>query len=185
MLRILFQMLGDHYGQTNLRDVEIVVRSILATVPRDVSALHFLGLVYYRTNRRAAAVDVFNRATLGPEDLLAMPPETGDDFLARNGYSAEAACHLEATRPSPGLAKAWYDVGLALAELGHPRRAVSAFRTSLVSQPEFPAARRAVERLNCHLVFHGAHEGECLRLADAGSDGNPSAGAEPGLGCGH
>jgi tetratricopeptide (TPR) repeat protein len=185
MLRILFQMLGDHYGQTNLRAVEIVVRSILATVPRDVSALHFLGLVYYRTNRRAAAVEVFNRAGVGPGALLAIAPGSLEDFLARNGYSAEAACQLEATRPSPGLAKAWYDVGLALAELGHPRRAVSAFRTSLVSQPEFPAARRAVEQLNCHIAYIGAHEGECLRLAEVGSGGNPAAGVESTVGCGH
>jgi hypothetical protein len=152
MLRTLFQMLGDNYGQTRLRDVEVIVRSILAAVPGDATALQFLGLVYYRTGRRPDALRAFARA--------ASAPDPGEVFFDRNCFSAAAACQREAQRPSSGLAFAWYDMGVSLAELGYPHRAVCAFRASLVSRPQFPAAGHAIEVLRTHIEQHGVREGE-------------------------
>jgi tetratricopeptide (TPR) repeat protein len=174
MLRVLFQMFGNSYVQANFGGVEAIVRSILATVPGDMASMQFLGLIYYRTGRTADAIHAFEMAAPTPEKLPPIEFPADKDFLARNGYSAAAACQLEAIGRNPGLAKAWYDVGLTLADLGHPRRAVSAFRAALISRPSFPAAVLAVDSLTSHIAEHGAVEGTSLRLGTIAADGEPS-----------
>jgi len=173
MLRVLFQMFGDYYVQGNFSGVEIITRSILSTVPGDSASLQFLGLIYYRTNRMNDAIQAFDLAAATPRTTAPIEYPADADFLARNGYSAAAACQLEATGRSAGLAKAWYDVGLTQVDLGHPRRAVSAFRAALVSRPCFPAAVRAVDSLTSLIVEHGAVEGQSLRLATRAIEGMP------------
>ena len=173
MLRVLFQMFGNAYVQANLGSVEAIIRSILATVPGDMASLQFLGLIYYRTGRTADAIHAFELAAPTPEKLPPIEFPADEDFLARNGYSAAAACQLEAIGRNPGLAKAWYDVGLTLANLGHPRRAVSAFRAALISRPSYPAAVQAVDSLIFHIAEHGAVEGKSLRLGTLVAEGEP------------
>jgi cytochrome c-type biogenesis protein CcmH/NrfG len=179
MLRVLFQMFGNYYSQGNLGSVEIIVRSILATVPGDMASLQFLGLVYYRTGRTSDAIHVFDMAAPTAQTLTPIEGPADADFLSRNGYSAAAACQLEATGRSAGLAKAWYDVGLTLVDLGHASRAVSAFRAALISRPSFPAAELAVDALTAHMKEHGALDGESLRLALHAGDANPSVQGGP------
>jgi len=147
MLRTLFHMIGSHYANGNLGAAESSVRSVLAAVPNDPASLQFLGLMYYRTGRKAAAMDILNTAP----PLCAAPspqqPARSDDFLGRNGYSATAACQVQATQRNPDLAQVWLDLALTLGELDQPARAVDALQYALLAQPGFPAAVRAMDSM--------------------------------------
>jgi len=158
MLRTLFHLIGAHYASGNYGAVESTLRSVLATVPNDPASLQLLGLVYYRTGRKAEAMDI----------LQSMPPlafaqtqferSSGGNFLGRNAYSAAAACQLEATQRNPDLALAWLDLGLTFAEMGQPDRAILAFRSALLSRPGFPAAVGAMNSLaqRAGMTLHAA-----------------------------
>jgi Flp pilus assembly protein TadD len=141
MLHALFHLLGSHYEKDNLGEVEGILRSILATVPNDPTSMKFLGLVYYRTGRTDEAVRIFEMAAhqQQSESAVEMPPR--GDFLARHGYSAVAACHLEATRPDSNTARTWYDLGLALRDLGRRDEAQVAFRHAGSARQHLPEVR--------------------------------------------
>jgi tetratricopeptide (TPR) repeat protein len=140
MLRLVFQLIGTHYASGNLNAVEGTVRSILAAVPNDQTALQFLGLVYYRTGRKAEAIRIFDDVPAQSDFTVPARSDSGDDFLSRNGYSATAACHVAANDHNPDLALAWYDLGLTLRELDRPKHAAGAFRCALAARPGFADA---------------------------------------------
>jgi tetratricopeptide (TPR) repeat protein len=140
MLHTLFQMVGVNYSSGNLNAVESAVRSILATVPNDLTSLQFLGLVYYRTGRKAEAMRILESEPPQPDPPSRFDAAPGVDILSRNAYSAVAACHVEATHRSSDLAMVWFDLGVVLSELGKPERALGAFRSALAACPAKPKA---------------------------------------------
>jgi tetratricopeptide (TPR) repeat protein len=135
MLHTLFRTVGAQYSNGNLDAVESAVRSILAMVPNDLASLQFLGLVYYRTGRKTEAIRILEAQAPQQDQALRFETAPGDDFLSRNGYSAAAACHVEATQRNRDLALAWYDLGLVLNELGRHESALRAFRSALAACP--------------------------------------------------
>jgi len=141
MLHTLFQTIGAQYSTGNLAAVESAARSILSTVPNDQASLQFLGLVYYRTGREDEAVRILDAEPPQPDGPLRFEAASDKDFLSRNGYSAVAACHVEATQPSPDLAMVWYDLGVVLSELGRPDKALHAFRSALATCPAIPGPK--------------------------------------------
>lgn len=147
MLRTLFQMIGAHYASGDFAAVESALRSVLAAVPNDSASLRFLGLVYYRTGRKAEAMHILRTTPSLPGTEPHSGAAAAEDFLGRHGYSAAAACHVEATQRNPDLALAWFDLGVAFGELGLPARAVAAFQAALLARPGFPAALRAMSAL--------------------------------------
>jgi tetratricopeptide (TPR) repeat protein len=144
VLHTLFQLVGIHYSGGDFSKVESAARSILATVPNDMASLQFLGLAYFRTGRKAEAMQILDAAP--PEQDCTPPLEAapGGDFLSRNGYSAAAACQLEATQRNPDLALAWYDLGVILSDLGRTELALRAFRSALAACPSYPSAMQAL-----------------------------------------
>ena len=162
MLRTLFELFSNYYSHDNFGGGEVVVRSILAAVPGDVAALQFLGLVYFRVGRTTEAIKAFDEGapTAGPTAGFASEPT--EDFLSANGYTAAAACHLEATRRSSNLAPAWFDLGLTLTTLGRPRRAIAAVRSALISRPNFPQAERLLGSLTSHIESAAGAAGQAL-----------------------
>jgi Flp pilus assembly protein TadD len=138
MLHALFQLLGSHYANDDLGAVEGLLRSILATVPDDPTSMKFLGLVYYRTGRTDEAVRLFDMAARRQRSDASFETQPRDDFLSRHGYSAMAACHLEATRPDGNTARTWYDLGLALGDLGRREEADVAFLLAKSAPRQLP-----------------------------------------------
>lgn len=62
MINALFDLLGAFYQSGDLAQAEWIARSILRAIPDDSVSLQFLGLVYYRTRRRAQALRFFAAA---------------------------------------------------------------------------------------------------------------------------
>lgn len=136
-------LLAGFYVNGHFRRVEAIARSLLVAIPEDRVSLQFLGLAYYRSGRIEQAKCVFERVIDRRKKSLRMPWHS--HRLATGGISAAATvCYTEATRPSSELAKTWFDLGVALNELGTPEKAISAFNSALAARPDFPEAMLAM-----------------------------------------
>lgn len=142
MISTLVDLLANFYARNDFTNFEAIARSLLNTVPNDQVSLQFLGLVYYRTGRVKDAIRIFNKVIRRRRPAKA-ESEPGDTDLPSGDYAA-AACYQEATRHSPELSQAWYDLGTTLLELGKYEQAIPAFRSSLIAQPESTQAMLAL-----------------------------------------
>lgn len=132
MISTLVDLLANFYARNDFTNFEAIARSLLNAVPNDQVSLQFLGLAYYRTGRVKDAIRVFNKALLRRKPVKA---DAGNTSLA-SGDHAAAACYQEATRHSPELSQAWFDLGTTLLELGKYKQALPAFHNALLAQPE-------------------------------------------------
>ncbi len=142
MISTLVDLLANFYARNDYANFEAIARSLLNAIPNDQVSLQFLGLVYYRTGRIKDAIRIFDKVVRRRRPVKA-ETEMGDAELSEGDYAA-AACYQEATRHSPELAQAWYDLGTALLELGKYDQAIPAFRSSLIAQPESTQAMLAL-----------------------------------------
>ncbi len=142
MISTLVDLLANFYAKNDFTNFEAIARSLLNTVPNDQVSLQFLGLVYYRTGRVKDAIRTFNKVILRRKPVKA-ESVIGDASLSAGDYAA-AACYREATRHSPELSQAWFDLGTTLLELGKYEQAVPAFHNSLIAEPESTQAMLAL-----------------------------------------
>ena len=130
MISVLVNLLGNFYVRNDLRNFETIARSLRSVLPGDPVALHFLGLSCYRSGRIDNAIKIFEHT----EKLRKEPSRTRRNAPAAHSPTASskamALCYREATRPETGLARAWYDLGQALLDLGKFRQAIPAFRSA-------------------------------------------------------
>ena len=140
MIDALFDLLGTFYQSGNFDQAEWIARSILQAITDDIVSLQFLGLLYYRTRRRAQAVQVF--AAAAGEVPASAAPELVDSSL-----QASAQCRRAASARGSTLAGAWYDLGRLLLRLGHRQQAVNALQAAIAAQPDSRKARRAMAQI--------------------------------------
>lgn len=151
MIGALMELLGGYYVRGNFAQVEAIARSLLTAVPDDRVSLQFLGLAYYRSGRVDQAIEVFKKVVnRRRKPSLRMPGRRVSREAVEEAPLPAAVCYAEATHPSPDLARTWYDLGLVLVELGEPEKAVSAFQSALVAQPDFPEAMLAMGATALH-----------------------------------
>lgn len=144
MIGALMDLLAGYYVNGNFSRVEAIARSLLVAVPEDRVSLQFLGLAYYRSGRIDQAKRVFERVVNRRKKLLVRMPWHSHRLATGEVAAAATVCYTEATRPSAELAKTWFDLGVALDELGTPEKAIPAFNAALAAQPEFPEAMLAM-----------------------------------------
>lgn len=142
MIDALFDLLGMCYQDGNLVQAEWIARSIVQAIPDDAVSLQFLGLVYYRTRRRAQAVEAFASAdrAKGPSGRIARAE-------AQSLPRASAQCLLAASSPGSTLAVAWYDLALVLFRVRRYGQALASLRAALAVQPDCSRAQRAMARI--------------------------------------
>lgn len=142
MISTLVDLLANFYARNDYANFEAIARSLLNAIPNDQVSLQFLGLAYYRTGRVKDATRIFDKV-IRRRKPSRVETHMDDVELSRVDHAA-TACYQEATRHSPELARAWYDLGTALSELGKYEQAIPAFRSSLIAQPESTQAMLAL-----------------------------------------
>lgn len=137
MIDALFDLLGTFYQSGDFAQAEWIARSILQAIPEDIVSLQFLGLIYYRTQRRDEAMQAFRAADTDattPSALGNLQPASTQCLHAASGHGA-------------ALAGAWYELGLVLFRLRRYRQAISALQAALSARPDFRKAQRAIARI--------------------------------------
>ncbi len=140
MINALFDLLGMFYQSGDFVQAEWIARSILQAIPDDIVSLQLLGLVYYRTERRALAMQAFGAAAGDTRD------SSGAAAVDRS-LQASAQCLQAASGHGSALAGAWYELGLVLFRLRRYPQAINALRAALSARPDFRQARRAIARV--------------------------------------
>ncbi|MBI5784291.1 MAG: hypothetical protein HZA64_02445 [Rhodocyclales bacterium] len=130
MITALLDLMCTCFQAGNPSQMATIARSILAAIPRDIVALHFLGLALYQMGHTEAARRAFSQA-------CARPKRRRKSDGATTGEEAATTMLREASTPAAGLGEAWQHIALAMRELGFRHAAKRAFRKSL-------AARRLV-----------------------------------------
>lgn len=140
MIDALFELLGTLYQKGDFAQAERVANGIQQTIPGDVVSLQILGLLCYRTGRRADALRAFNAAAGDSADGSA-PPDVA------NSLDASTHCLRAARTQGSALASAWYDMGLILFRLRRYQQAITALQAVTCALPDDRAAKRAIVRI--------------------------------------
>lgn len=127
MIPALVGYLATFYQAGNLAQVEVIARSMLAAVPKDVVALQFLGLALYQMGR----VDDARRAFKRVAAMLDLQEEWDGHTVCE---PAHVAIFRAATRAGSGLADGWYRIALALNIFGLHKPAARAFEAALAAR---------------------------------------------------
>lgn len=140
MIEALLDLLGTSYQDGDLPRAERLALGILEAVPDDAVSRLFLGLIYYRSQRREAAIQTFDATA---RYLL----DRGDGVHHDGRLSAAAHCLRAARAQGSPLAVAWYDLGLVLLRLRRYQQAIDALESALSARPDWRAAQRAIGRV--------------------------------------
>ncbi len=127
MIPALIDYLTIFYQTGNLAQVEVIARSILTAVPKDVVALQFLGLALYQMGRVDDARHEFKRVAA----MLEQQEEWDGRAVCE---PAHVAIFRAATRAGSGLADGWYRIGLALNVFGLHKSAARAFESAIAAR---------------------------------------------------
>jgi tetratricopeptide (TPR) repeat protein len=152
LISVLVNLLGNFYVRNDLRNFEAIARSLRSVLPGDPVSLHFLGLSCYRSGRIDDAIEIFAPTTSLRQAPSRPRRKAPAAHPAASSSKALALCYREATRPESGLARAWYDLGQALLDLGQFTQAIPAFRSALIAQP---ASAEAMTALGCSALRAG------------------------------
>lgn len=174
MIEALLDLLGTFYEKGDLLRAERLALRILQTVPDDTVSRLCLGLIYYRSERREAAIRIFD-ATAG--QLL----DQGDGMHRDGRLSAAAHCLRAARAQGSTLAVAWYDLGLVLLRLRRYQQAIEALESALCARPEWRAAQRAIGRVGLRSSRRGP--GTAKHGTQAASRGRSDHGRPAGHAC--
>lgn len=128
MITALVDLMAACYRAGNPTRMAAVARSILASVPDDTVALHFLGLAHYQMGQHEAAREVFARIQ------SRIPQRRKSDNWTTTGEKAATRMLREASRPASGLGEAWQHVARAMHELGFRRDATRAYEKFLATR---------------------------------------------------
>jgi Lhr-like helicase len=138
MIDALLDLLATYYQAGDLRQVEVIARSMLHAMPDDVVAMQFLALALHRRGQVADAYRYFRKAAEQQE----CPDE---DRCQSTGELAAAACYRSATRFGSRLAKGWRQIAKLMAHYGFRRSAAQALRSALAATTERRQVFRTAE----------------------------------------
>ena len=177
MIEALFDLVGTFYQNGDLLRAEQLAHRLLQAVPDDAVSRQLLGLIYYRSGRREAAIQAFDATTWHLLDRV--------DGVRRDGKSSAAAHCLRAARAQGStLAVAWYDLGLTLFRLRRYQQAIDALESALSARPDWRAAQRAIGRVGLRSYRQSLRTGmHCTQAAARGHSGHGCEPAEHGAAC--
>lgn len=127
MITALLDLMSSCFQDGNPAQMATIANAILASIPEDIVALHFLGLALYQMGRMEAARRVFRRASALPKR------RRRSDQWTTTGEMAATTLLREASTPASGLGQAWRQIAHALHELGFRRQARRAYEASLTA----------------------------------------------------
>lgn len=119
MIEAFVDFLAQSAQTGNLTQMEVIARSLLASIPEDLVALQFLGLALYQSGRIMDARRVFKRVA----DIAETPEQL--DYLSVCEPAAVATLRA-ATQRHSGLSDAWYRISEILSTFGFQRPAAQA-----------------------------------------------------------
>ena len=119
-----------------LKEAEDLYRKILRAFPKQVDALHFLGVLLHQTGKSAEAADFISKAIELDPAYLGARNNLGN-VLKESGRLDEAAdTYREVIRQDPDHADAHNNLGTVLTEQGNHDAAIAAYEKAVSLNPK-------------------------------------------------
>jgi tetratricopeptide (TPR) repeat protein/SAM-dependent methyltransferase len=129
-----------HHQAGRLPQAEACYRKILSAEPRDVNALHLLGVLARQSGQHAAAVELISKAVALNDRVPELHSNLGNAFMDL-GRTAEAeASYRRALALKPDYAAAHNNLGNALQGRGAHQEAEACYRRALALEPRYTEA---------------------------------------------
>jgi predicted TPR repeat methyltransferase len=136
-----------HHQQGRLAEAESAYLQLLQKQPKDVDALHYLGVLRMRLGRRADAIDLIKRSLhISPHNPDAWN-NLGNVLLAGNDEKGAELAYSAATQQKPDFAEAWYNLANLFRRALRRDDAVRCYRKVLDLNPRFAGAYENIAML--------------------------------------
>jgi len=128
----------QHQGE--LRKARALYERVLKVEPRNVQALHLLGVIAAQTDHHQWAVDLITRAIALVPGEAALHNDLGNALIELRRVEEAIASFGRAIALNPDYAEAYYNRGDALYQAGRLSDALESYDASIARKPDFPAA---------------------------------------------
>jgi predicted O-linked N-acetylglucosamine transferase (SPINDLY family) len=130
----------QHQHAGRLAEAEQIYRQILAADPRNVDALHLLGLIAQRVGHFEAAIELIRQSVaLKPDQAVALS-NLGNAYCQSGRLDEAVAACQAAIAVDPRMPEPRYNLGNAFFGKGEWDEAVQAYRTAIKLRPDYADA---------------------------------------------
>jgi protein O-GlcNAc transferase len=125
----------EHLQAGNLQEAEYMFKDILMIQPDNVSALHFLGVIYYQQKNCDSSIEYIKKALQFAPDYVDAYNNLGIVLQQAHRLDEAILCYQKALELKPHFDRAYYNLGTALKEKGLINDAIHAYRKALEVNP--------------------------------------------------
>jgi predicted TPR repeat methyltransferase len=136
-----------HHQQDRLREAESIYLDLLLKQPKDVDALHYLGVLRMRQGRIDEAIDFVKRSLIQQPQNADAWNNLGNMLLAGNNEKGAEFAYSSATNQKPDYAEAWYNLANLFRRQRRRDDAVRCYRRVLDLNPRFSGAYENIAML--------------------------------------
>jgi protein O-GlcNAc transferase len=135
--------LADHQAG-RLNEAEQLYRQVLQLDPRQVDALHFLGVLSHQLGRNDLAVALIGKAIALNGRVPSFHNNLGNALKAQGKLDEAVSCYRQALACLPAYPDAHYNLGLTLQAQGKLQEAADSYRRSLGYRSDHPEAHNSL-----------------------------------------
>jgi protein O-GlcNAc transferase len=129
-----------YYQAGKLKEAEEIYKKILKKQPKNVGALHFLGIIYFQFgNYDLAIYYIKTELQFAPKDADAHN-NLGLSFQGKGQFEEAINCYRIALRLNPNLSYAYYNLGNIFKETNRFDEAIDYYQKSIHLNPAFAEA---------------------------------------------
>jgi predicted TPR repeat methyltransferase len=136
-----------HHQQGRLAEAESIYLTLLQAQPKDIDALHYLGVLRMRQGRRDEAIELIKRSLTIKSNNPDAWNNLGNMMLAGNDEKGAELAYSAATQQRPEFAEAWYNLGNLFRRARRRDDAVRCYRRVLELNPKFAGAYENIAML--------------------------------------
>ena len=123
---------ANHLRSGRKEDAIKIFRDVLRKNPENVSAMHYLGVAYFREERNAEEAEAWlRRATTIAPDYTAAWMALGPVLIELNKHVEAIDCYKSALRINPQDGAIWAGLAHAYAQASYPEESVEAFSRAI------------------------------------------------------
>jgi protein O-GlcNAc transferase len=121
----------EYYQSGDFQKAESICKKILIKRPKNVDALHFLGVIYSTRGQHDLAIDHIRRALLIDPNFADAYNNLGNIFQKINQPDEAISCYQKALNLNPQSAITHYNLGVSLQDKGRIDEAILHYREAL------------------------------------------------------
>jgi protein O-GlcNAc transferase len=124
----------------NSRQAEHIFRDILKFQPNNVTALHFIGVIYYQSKDYVTAIKYIEKALYFGPDYADAYNNLGSVLQETGQFDEAITCYQKAINIHPNFDRACYNLGTALKEKWLIDEAIEQYQKAIHLNPQFVEA---------------------------------------------